>query len=88
MELRVLHAVAHQATWYGAWGYEFGRSPFHTTKTTWKATLKNVHSLSVAAVLSDFESHTADTVLTEIIDRYQVPFLLLCPRTPFFCAPF
>lgn len=76
MELRVLHAVAHQATWYGAWGYDFGRSPFNTTKTTWKATLKNVHGLPVAAILSDFQAHTSDAILPEIIDRYQVKSLV------------
>ena len=72
MELRVLYAVAHQATWYGNWGYEFGRGPFNILKTTWRATLRNVHSLPMAALLSDFMSHTSDAVLPEIIDRYQV----------------
>lgn len=73
MELRVLYAVAHQMTWYGEWGYEFGRGPFSITKTTWRATLKNVHSVSMANLLSDFTRHTSDAVLPEIIDRYQVP---------------
>lgn len=72
MELRVLHAVAYQATWYGDWGYEFGRAPFNINKTTWRATLKNVHSLSMNSILTDFNAHTADAVLPEIIDRYQV----------------
>ncbi len=28
MELRVLHTVAHGQSWYGAWGYAFGRGGF------------------------------------------------------------
>ena len=75
MELRVLHAVAYQATWYGEWGYEFGRGAFNITKTAWRATLKNAHNLSMDAILSDFKAHTSDSVLPEIIDRYQVPVL-------------
>ena len=68
----MLHAVAHQTTWYGQWGYEFGRGPFNINKTTWRATLKNVHALSMESILADFQAHTSDTSLAEIIDRYQV----------------
>ena len=28
MELRLLHAVAHRQTWYGRWGFLFGRGGF------------------------------------------------------------
>lgn len=29
MELRVLHAAAKRHTWYGQWGYGFGRGAFN-----------------------------------------------------------
>lgn len=28
MELRLLHTVAHRQTWYGRWGFIFGRGGF------------------------------------------------------------
>ena len=28
MELRLLHTVAHRQTWYGRWGFAFGRGGF------------------------------------------------------------
>jgi len=31
MELRVLHAAAHKTTWYGQWGYQYGRGAFNIT---------------------------------------------------------
>lgn len=32
MELRVLHAAAHKTTWYGQWGYQYGRGAFNITQ--------------------------------------------------------
>lgn len=32
MELRVLHAAAHKSTWYGQWGYQYGRGAFNITQ--------------------------------------------------------
>ncbi len=32
MELRLLHTVAHRQTWYGRWGFLFGRGGFATGK--------------------------------------------------------
>ena len=31
MELRVLHAAAFKNTWYGQWGYQYGRGAFNIT---------------------------------------------------------
>ena len=72
MELRVLHAVAYQQTWYGKWGYKFGRGPFNISKKTWVSTLKLLHCIPMAAILEDFESCIADSTVPDIIQRYQV----------------
>ena len=32
MELRLLHAAAHRQTWYGRWGFVFGRGGFAVGK--------------------------------------------------------
>ena len=39
MELRVLHTIAHGTTWYGRWGYAFGRGGFNLTAAAWVRTL-------------------------------------------------
>jgi len=82
MELRVLYATAHRFTWYGHWGYEHGRGAFNISKTTWRATLTNVHNVPVAALLEDFRTHTSDTAILEIIDRYQVRRLVQATMLP------
>lgn len=30
--MRVLHAAAHKVTWYGQWGYQYGRGAFNITQ--------------------------------------------------------
>ena len=32
MELRVLHTAAHLHTWYGQWGYDYGRGGYNMTR--------------------------------------------------------
>lgn len=39
MELRVLHAAAHKVTWYGQWGYQYGRGAFNITQNKCALTL-------------------------------------------------
>lgn len=36
MELRVLFPAAFKATWYGRWGYGFGRAGFGIKPAAWK----------------------------------------------------
>lgn len=72
MELRVLHAAAYQHTWYGKWGYTFGRGPFNISRRTWRSTVSSVHNTPMAAILADFENCIADRRMLDIIDRYQV----------------
>ena len=38
MELRVLHAAAHKTTWYGQWGYQYGRGAFNITHSKYVST--------------------------------------------------
>ena len=80
MELRVLHSAAYLQTWYGKWGYGFGRGPFNISKKTWKSTVTSVHNTPMASVLADFENCVADLAIPAIIERYQVQ--LVCYLTP------
>ena len=80
MELRVLHSAAYLQTWYGKWGYGFGRGPFSISRKTWKSTVTSVHNTPMASVLADFEICVADHAIPAIIERYQVQ--LVCYLTP------
>jgi hypothetical protein len=39
LELRVLHPLAYGHTWYGQWGYTFGRGPYDLSEAGWTAAL-------------------------------------------------
>lgn len=58
MELRVLHTVAHRQTWYGGWGYAFGRGGFAIGKQVC-ALFGTVGCLSINALLQSIDFHSA-----------------------------
>ncbi len=70
MELSVLHMSAYRNTWYGRWGYAFGRGGFGISRTTWRRAADAVHKTLLADVLEDFQG--SDPAPTHIIDRYLV----------------
>ena len=50
MELRLLHTVAHRQTWYGRWGFLFGRGGFATGKQVSACSL--LHHITVCNGMS------------------------------------
>lgn len=70
MELRVLYAVAYQKTWYGRWGYNYGRGGFNISRPTWRKAMTTLSSVPVESLLQEVES--TDTVLARVISLYQV----------------
>eukprot|EP00884_Botryococcus_braunii_P013401 jgi/Botrbrau1/22061/Bobra.0024s0070.1 len=68
MELRVLHAVAFQKTWYGRWGYTYGRGGFNISRQIWK---KAMGALSAVTVASVRDNAVTDETLGKIISRCQ-----------------
>lgn len=71
MELRVLHTVAHGHTWYGQFGYEFGRGPYNTTETQWAAAGQYLTMASLNHLLQDFEA--VEDRVRAIVERYRLP---------------
>ena len=45
MELRVLFPAAYKSTWYGRWGYGFGRAGFGIKPAAWKRAVSAVSDL-------------------------------------------
>lgn len=70
MELRVLHTVGLGATWYGQWGYVFGRSAFNQNEHEWEKAREAIGSAKLSNLLHD--SVGLDLALTDIIHRYRV----------------
>ena len=71
MELRVLHTTAHGGTWYGRWGYDFGRGGFNIQAPAWRAAAAAVASAPLAALCNDFEATRADAAVLRVLQRYQ-----------------
>eukprot|EP00959_Pyramimonas_sp_CCMP1952_P118593 2479224-Pyramimonas_sp.AAC.1 len=42
MDYRLLHCAAYGGTWYGRWGYLFGRGSFGATWDTWRRAVDTV----------------------------------------------
>lgn len=70
MELRVLHTAAHRMTWYGRWGYAFGRAGFNISAATWRRAAGRVHGAALAPLLQELPRR--DPSAARIIHRYQV----------------
>ena len=80
MELRVLHMAAWRTTWYGRWGYAFGRGGFGIAKGAWRRAAESVSRVPLDALLQDFEG--LNPVLPSLVQRYQVrsPLSVLVTR--------
>ncbi|XP_073286198.1 PHD finger protein MALE STERILITY 1 [Primulina huaijiensis] len=72
MDLRLLHAVAYSKTWFGRWGYKYGRGTFGVTQEMYQNALKEIRSipLSLLAQILGVESCKTETKI--ILARYQV----------------
>ena len=71
MELRVLHTAAYGYTWYGSYGYTFGRGPYNTSEHEWQAAGHYITQSSLANLLYDFEG--VESGVPAIVHRYLLP---------------
>ncbi|CAI0400358.1 unnamed protein product [Linum tenue] len=56
MDLRLLYGVAYGHSWFGRWGYKFGRGSFGVTGQGYNRALEAVASLQLDPILTDFDS--------------------------------
>lgn len=68
MLLRVLHAAAYRSSWYGKWGYSFGRAAFGIDAVKYKHAVDAVHKAPLLALMADYED--VDTVVYQIVRNY------------------
>lgn len=70
MELRVLFPAAFRSTWYGRWGYAFGRGGFGIKPAAWRRAATAVHDASLVARLR--QSPAGGGAPARVVARYQV----------------
>lgn len=68
MLLRVLHAAAYRSSWYGKWGYSFGRAAFGIDAVSYKHSIDAVHKAPLLALLGDYED--VDPIVFSIVRNY------------------
>lgn len=86
MELRVLHAIAHGQTWYGSWGYAFGRGTLGISLKQWQAAVARMHRVKLAALWPHaFELAHGHSPLAAVLRRYTSMHVRLSPAQP--CKP-
>ncbi|KAL6772237.1 hypothetical protein ACKKBG_A29465 [Auxenochlorella protothecoides x Auxenochlorella symbiontica] len=71
MDLRVLHTAAHLSTWYGQFGFDFGRGAYNITREQWAEAARAVHAAPLRSLVDDF--HGVDDAVVGIVQRYGLP---------------
>jgi hypothetical protein len=70
MELRVVHTAATGQTWYGQFGYQFGRGVYNTKEHAWRAAAGHVAAAPLAHLLHDFLGVEAG--VEAVVRRYRL----------------
>ena len=71
MELRVLYTAAYGHTWYGSYGYVFGRGPYNTSESKWHAAANFIAAASLAHLMHDFDG--IEGGVPAVVRRYRLP---------------
>eukprot|EP00873_Tetraselmis_striata_P034131 jgi/Tetstr1/454395/TSEL_004026.t1 len=71
LELRILYPAIYGHTWYGRWGYSFGRSAYNLSKDAWQQAVDLVRAASLELLLQDFAG--VDSGVVSIIELYSAP---------------
>jgi len=91
VEFRLLNPVACGKTWYGTYGYQFGKGSFGNTAATHRKAAERLRSFPLESVKRDFKnlakngesngSSLVDEAPLEIIARYEVLMKKYAPKT-------
>ena len=69
MELRLLHVVAYSQSWFGHWGYKFGRGSFGVTQPMYQKAIEAIRGMPLCLLLNHLGHFNPDIPL--IFTRYQ-----------------
>ncbi|CAN4088482.1 unnamed protein product [Withania somnifera] len=89
--LRLLHGVAYGQSWFGNWGYRFGRGSFGVTEQKYKVAVQFLSSLGLDKILNDFRKDIPRRrKIKEIIGTYrelsEVPLITISELFQFMLA--
>ncbi|GAV86568.1 PHD domain-containing protein [Cephalotus follicularis] len=69
MELRLLHGVAYGGSWFGRWGYKFGRGCYGVTQPIYWKAMKAIQGMSLSLLIYHLGHYAHD--IPSIFTRYQ-----------------
>lgn len=71
MELRLLYGVAYGQSWFGKWGYEFGRGSYGVTEDQYNKAINILSTLDLNKIMAHFKNSSRGKVIQQIIRRYR-----------------
>ncbi|KAI7993638.1 PHD finger protein MALE MEIOCYTE DEATH 1 [Camellia lanceoleosa] len=71
MELRLLHGVAFQQSWFGKWGYKFGRGSFGVVEHQYNSAINFLSTLDLEKIVDDFKNTSRGREIQQIIRNYR-----------------
>ncbi|CAN4086371.1 unnamed protein product [Withania somnifera] len=91
VHLRLLHGVAYGRSWFGKWGYRFGRGSYGVTEQKYEVAVQFLSSLGLDKILNDFRKDVPRRQkIKQIIGTYrelsEVPLITISELLQFMLA--
>eukprot|EP00253_Pinus_taeda_P012177 PITA_12177 len=71
MELRLLHCVAYGDSWFGRWGFKFGRGCYGVTQQMYSKAIEALRGMPLSIMLQHFQQCVDHGELVSIVALYQ-----------------
>ncbi|XP_024961182.1 PHD finger protein At2g01810-like [Cynara cardunculus var. scolymus] len=71
MELRLIHGVAFENSWFGNWGYKFAHGSFDITDDKYRGAVRFLAELDLDMIINDFKSTCHGRKIQQIICKYR-----------------
>ncbi|KAJ9554118.1 LOW QUALITY PROTEIN: hypothetical protein OSB04_018163 [Centaurea solstitialis] len=71
MELRLIHGVAFENSWFGDWGYKFANGGFDLTEDKYRGAVRFLAELELDKIINDFRITCHGRKIQQIIRKYR-----------------
>ncbi|KAF5748094.1 putative DNA binding protein [Tripterygium wilfordii] len=73
IELRLLHGVAYGRSWFGRWGYKFGRGCYGVTQPMYQKAIETIQTMPLSLLAHNYLTNYSDNGIgiPTIFSRYQ-----------------
>ncbi|KAL7000804.1 hypothetical protein U1Q18_001954 [Sarracenia purpurea var. burkii] len=71
MEMRLLLGVAYGQSWFGKWGYKFGRGSFGVTEHQYNRAIDFLGALELDKIVDDFKNTSQGRAIQQTIHSYR-----------------